>query len=82
MSEKGTPSMPSAKSGRCDYIDADGNQCKRKTGLTATKCRCEKTFCPKHRLPEKHECTFDYRSRHLADMDGLVSNMKCVASKV
>lgn len=77
-----TPTSISARSGRCAYADAENGQCKRKTGLTAIKCRCEKTFCPKHRLPEKHTCSFDFRSHHLAEMDTLVGNMKCIASKV
>jgi hypothetical protein len=25
------------------------------------KCRCEKQFCKKCLLPEKHMCTFDYK---------------------
>jgi len=76
------PTGISARSGRCAYMDAEDGPCKRKTGLTAIKCRCEKTFCPRHRLPEKHTCSFDFRSHHLAEMDTLVGNMKCVASKV
>ena len=77
-----SPAAVSARSNRCAYFDADGGKCKRKTGLTATKCRCDNTFCPKHRLPEKHNCSHDFRSHHLAEMDTLVGSMKCVATKV
>ncbi|MAI17463.1 MAG: hypothetical protein CMH04_02230 [Marinovum sp.] len=76
------PTGVSARSNRCAYIDAETGQCKRKTGLTASKCRCDKVFCPKHRLPEKHNCSFDFRSHHLAEMNTLVGDMKCVASKL
>jgi hypothetical protein len=72
----------SARSNRCAYFDAETGQCKKKTGLTANKCRCDKVFCPKHRLPEKHTCSHDFRSHHLAEMETLIGNMKCVASKV
>jgi hypothetical protein len=25
------------------------------------KCRCGKSFCKKHFLPENHECTYDFK---------------------
>jgi len=37
--------------------------CKKKLRMTDTPCRCELRFCLKHRLPEKHECQFDYTKR-------------------
>lgn len=24
-------------------------------------CRCTKSFCSKHRLPEDHDCEYDYK---------------------
>jgi hypothetical protein len=36
--------------------------CKCKLSLTDYPCRCQKYFCPQHRLSESHECTFDYKS--------------------
>ena len=37
--------------------------CNKKINITNTfSCRCNKSFCPKHRHPELHSCTFDYRS--------------------
>ena len=35
--------------------------CEKKVGLFGFKCKCEYSFCKKHRMPEKHECEFDYR---------------------
>jgi predicted nucleic acid binding AN1-type Zn finger protein len=33
--------------------------CKKKVVILIT-CKCEKNFCVKHQLPEKHECCFIY----------------------
>lgn len=35
--------------------------CKKKLALTDSECRCGSVFCIKHRLPETHECTFNYK---------------------
>ena len=42
---------------RCPF---DG--CGKKLGLIPFKCRCEKEFCGIHRMPEKHSCSFDYKT--------------------
>ncbi|MBD4020221.1 hypothetical protein GUI04_14650 [Xanthomonas citri pv. citri] len=31
-------------------------------GLTGFTCKCGTTFCGTHRYPEKHDCTFDYKT--------------------
>ncbi|MFS7957528.1 putative transcription regulator A20-like family [Helianthus anomalus] len=36
--------------------------CRRRVGLTGFTCRCGTTFCGTHRYPEKHGCSFDYKS--------------------
>ncbi|XP_071707677.1 zinc finger A20 and AN1 domain-containing stress-associated protein 4-like [Rutidosis leptorrhynchoides] len=36
--------------------------CKRRVGLTGFTCRCGTTFCGTHRYPEKHGCTFDFKT--------------------
>lgn len=28
---------------------------------TMGDCKCKQYFCKKHRLPEEHRCTFDYK---------------------
>ena len=38
------------------------SQCNKKTGLMVHTCRCGLIFCIKCRLPEQHNCTFDYKS--------------------
>jgi predicted nucleic acid binding AN1-type Zn finger protein len=29
--------------------------------MTTGKCRCENVYCMKHRMPENHECTYDFK---------------------
>ncbi|KAK4419360.1 Zinc finger A20 and AN1 domain-containing stress-associated protein 4 [Sesamum alatum] len=36
--------------------------CRKKVGLTGFRCRCGITFCGTHRYPEKHGCTFDFKT--------------------
>ena len=40
----------------CNYKD-----CNRKIKLTDFPCKCEKFFCKFHKLPEQHECEYDYK---------------------
>lgn len=46
---------PKEKKARCNYKD-----CRKKLGLIKFTCRCEKDFCITHKLPESHQCTFNY----------------------
>jgi predicted nucleic acid binding AN1-type Zn finger protein len=36
--------------------------CGRKLKLLDLDCRCGERFCMEHRMPETHECTFDFRA--------------------
>ncbi|XP_044504862.1 zinc finger A20 and AN1 domain-containing stress-associated protein 3-like [Mangifera indica] len=36
-------------------------KCPRRVGLTGFRCRCGSLFCWRHRYPEQHECTFDFK---------------------
>ncbi|XP_042485557.1 zinc finger A20 and AN1 domain-containing stress-associated protein 9-like [Macadamia integrifolia] len=36
--------------------------CSKKVGLLGFNCKCGSTFCSKHRYPEMHNCTFDYKA--------------------
>ena len=36
--------------------------CKRKLYLTDSACRCKQTYCSRHRLPELHECTYNFKN--------------------
>lgn len=35
--------------------------CSKKIGILSFECRCNYSFCSKHRFPETHKCTFDHR---------------------
>ena len=43
-------------SNKCKY-----SNCNKKLKLSDFPCRCEIRFCINHRLPETHECSFDYK---------------------
>lgn len=36
------------------------SQCCKKVYLSSPACRCGHVFCPDHRMPDDHECTFDH----------------------
>ncbi len=38
------------------------NGCTKKVGLVSFMCRCEKKYCNKHRMPETHNCQYDYKT--------------------
>lgn len=35
--------------------------CNKKLGLVDFKCKCQNTYCAKHRLPDTHACSYDFR---------------------
>ncbi|CAH1430828.1 unnamed protein product [Lactuca virosa] len=36
--------------------------CKKRVGLTGFACKCGTTFCGTHRYPEKHDCSYDFKT--------------------
>jgi hypothetical protein len=38
--------------------------CKRKVGVMGFDCKCQGIFCKNCRMPEKHECDFDFKEVH------------------
>ncbi|XP_004288423.1 PREDICTED: zinc finger A20 and AN1 domain-containing stress-associated protein 6-like [Fragaria vesca subsp. vesca] len=36
--------------------------CRKRVGLTEFKCKCGTTFCGIYRYPEKHACSFDFKT--------------------
>jgi hypothetical protein len=55
-------------------------ECKAKVGLTAVTCRCDFTFCNKHRYAEEHNCRFNFKSAAKRKLE--VENPRVVPSKV
>lgn len=38
--------------------------CRRKVGYLGFECRCLRVFCEQHRIPDAHQCPFDYKRHH------------------
>lgn len=55
--------------------------CRKKLTLVdlTIQCKCEGFFCKKHRQPEQHDCSFNFKDK---DVEKLVKSMECHASKV
>lgn len=56
----------------------DCNKCLK---ITDMKCRCNNTYCTIHRLPEMHECVYDFKISKM-EQDKLKEEMKCVNQKI
>ena len=54
-------------------------KCKKKS-MIEFKCRCGKVFCVKHKNPEEHNCTFDYRQDGKEKLEQ--KNKKVVCEKI
>ena len=53
--------------------------CKKKLDIVVcltNKCKCENIFCNDHRLPEKHNCSYDYVKNF--DKQQEIEKLKCV----
>ncbi len=48
------------KTPRCQHLE-----CNKKIKHYMGKCKCEKLFCSKHRLPHQHKCDEDYKINKL-----------------
>jgi len=61
----------------CNLVD-----CERKLSLVEStiKCRCQNTFCTKHRLPKAHNCTYDYKLDHKRQLEENL--VKVIADKI
>ena len=35
----------------------------KKSSVIQFQCKCEQSFCVKHQLPEKHQCTYVYEKQ-------------------
>lgn len=55
---------------RCSFTN-----CKRKLPLTAITCRCNLQFCDNHRMPEDHECSYDYKAEGRKQMEKQLSTI-------
>lgn len=54
--------------------------CNKRAGLVAFGCRCGHTFCERHRMPEVHECEYDFKAAGRAILQK--QNPFCVVDKL
>ena len=56
--------------------------CKKKLSLAdlTIPCKCNKCFCKKHRFPELHDCSFNFKYNN--DNDKIIKLMECKTNKI
>lgn len=54
--------------------------CPKKTGALAYQCKCGFTYCKSHRLPEDHDCEFNFKQEAAKKL--AKENPTIVASKL
>ena len=54
--------------------------CVKKLKLTDFACKCKNKFCKIHRLPEKHNCVYDYKENN--NKQKKIEAMKCISNKI
>jgi predicted nucleic acid binding AN1-type Zn finger protein len=56
--------------------------CKKKLGLLGFKCKCgDNQFCAQHRVPELHNCSFDFKQEQrerLAKQNPVITSDKII----
>ena len=62
---------------RCKKTD-----CKKKLQLTDYPCKCGYIYCALHRLPEQHECSFNFKKERNDENEKTIGEMKCVSNKI
>jgi predicted nucleic acid binding AN1-type Zn finger protein len=53
--------------------------CNKKTSIVdslSSTCKCRNVYCLKHRLPENHECNYNYLNE--INKDEEIAKLKCV----
>ena len=67
--------MDVQKAKKCNHYE-----CNKNLKLTDFECRCEYIYCIKHRLPESHNCNYNFK---LTGKEKLrLDNPICIASKI
>jgi predicted nucleic acid binding AN1-type Zn finger protein len=61
---------------KCSKLD-----CNKFLKLTDMKCRCSNTYCLSHRLPEQHNCSYNFKISKI-EQNKLEEDMKCVNQKI
>lgn len=56
------------------------DNCNKKVLSKLIKCKCDKTFCKKHRYYDTHECTHDFKNEYKNKLTD--ENKKCAPEKL
>jgi predicted nucleic acid binding AN1-type Zn finger protein len=56
------------------------NNCNKRIHIVNLYCKCGYKYCIKHRLPEMHNCVFNYKN--IIQKDKLIESMKCSSIKI
>ena len=67
--------MTELKKEYCEHYE-----CKRRLKFSDYPCKCGKIFCKFHRIPEDHNCCYDYKEN--LNKKQKIEDMKCIKSKV
>lgn len=50
---------------------------KKLKSLGTWKCQCDNTYCTKCRMPEKHNCTFDFAQSQKKKLETQLVKVEC-----
>jgi hypothetical protein len=45
--------------------------CKKKLKLTTFACKCSFKYCDKHRIPEDHNCSYNYKNMYSKQLESI-----------
>ena len=62
------------------YCPREG--CGKRVLPTDMPCRCKVRFCTAHRHPESHDCSYDFRGKHLESVGAIADRMRCDSAKL
>ena len=75
-----SPKPLKKKRNRCNHTS-----CRKKLKLSNISCRCKHRFCAHHRLPEQHDCSYNFKNespeafmKRVGLGGGEVSKIECI----
>jgi predicted nucleic acid binding AN1-type Zn finger protein len=54
--------------------------CRTKVGMFGIACKCGNVYCSEHRMPESHECSYDFKGNGRKTLEQ--QNPKITAQKI
>jgi predicted nucleic acid binding AN1-type Zn finger protein len=56
--------------------------CNKKTGLVPFECKCGSLYCAKHRHPEDHSCTYDFKTNEREKLNEMLTAKNASTKKL